>query len=505
MIKRMLHIPPPGLRVQLTLWYTVVSASLVLLFCIIFYTALQQILASSFDTTLQMRAQHVAEGVILRHNGLSVTNIVNELPELDATAAYMDSSPNDDGAQQSQQQNNSLKGYSSSRVMARVLNVQGQVVYSTPLFKTLTLPASSITQPLKGTPWYGTMNDSHNQMIRIYSTMLLDKHANQHTIVGIVQVGQPLSSLHATLHRILVGLLIVTPFVLILSAFGSYWLSQRAFRSIHRLAHTAREIGANDLHQRVPVPQAQDEVHDLSIIFNQMVGRLEHSFNQQHRFVADASHELRTPVAVIRNMTDVALQQPASAEDYASVLREVNAESERLGGLINDLLVLARADEDQISLDCEPVRLDLLTADVVASLEPLALERHITLNTHTLEPATVLGDAARLIQIIMSLVDNALTYTNAGGSVTLSVETSASYVHVTVSDTGIGIAQQDIEHIFERFYRADPARSKAAGGSGLGLSIVDWAVRAHNGSTSVKSQVGQGSTFIVLLPLANPS
>jgi signal transduction histidine kinase len=183
------------------------------------------------------------------------------------------------------------------------------------------------------------------------------------------------------------------------------------------------------------------------------------------------------------------------------VLCEVNAEAERLSQLINDLLILARADEDQLSLDREPVRLDLLAFDVAATMEPIAVERGIGLQLELLEPATVKGDTARLIQVMMGLVDNALTYTNVGGIVTFNVEVSGSNACFSVCDTGIGISPDDATHIFERFYRADPARSRTAGGSGLGLSIIDWVVQAHGGSISVESQVGHGSTFTVTLPM----
>jgi signal transduction histidine kinase len=158
-------------------------------------------------------------------------------------------------------------------------------------------------------------------------------------------------------------------------------------------------------------------------------------------------------------------------------------------------------DEEQTQLDFEPVRLDLLALDVAATMEPLAVECGIALRAQELEPVTVLGDTARLIQVMMSLVDNALTYTNEGGTITLSVETDGNVVCLGVEDTGIGIAPEDVTHIFERFYRADPARSRANGNSGLGLSIADWVVRAHGGSIDVESQVGVGSTFTVRLPL----
>jgi signal transduction histidine kinase len=195
----------------------------------------------------------------------------------------------------------------------------------------------------------------------------------------------------------------------------------------------------------------------------------------------------------------------ASSDDYLATLRDVNAEAERLGLLINDLLTLARADENQFLLEREAVRLDVLAADVVATTEVLASERGITLEVKAEQPATVIGDEVRLIQVMMNLIDNAVTYTNTGGKVLLSVEVRERSVYLVVSDTGIGIAPEHLEYIFERFYRVDTARSHTAGRTGLGLAIVEWIVRAHEGSISVESQVGKGTTFTVQLPLAESS
>jgi signal transduction histidine kinase len=220
--------------------------------------------------------------------------------------------------------------------------------------------------------------------------------------------------------------------------------------------------------------------------------------------VADASHELRTPVAAIRSMTDVALAQstPIEGEEYVTVLRDVNAEAERLGHLINGLLLLARSDENQVLFEHELVRLDLLGADVAATIEPLATERGITLEIVTKQPTIVMGDEVRLIQVIMNLLDNAIIYSNRGCKVMVEVKTEQNKAFMIVSDTGIGIAEDHLDHIFERFYRVDPARSRAAGSTGLGLAIVDWIVRAHDGSITVKSEVGKGTTFTVVLPIA---
>ena len=487
----------PGIRVQLTVWYTLVSAVLILIFGLTLYTALQTMLASSFDITLQMRAQQVAEGVSVNHDNISVSDIVDELPELNATAALIDSDnvSSDNGQQTSAES----AADTNQNIIARVFDTKGNMLFSSPTSRSLVAPPESISRPLQGKPWYGTITNTNGQQIRLYSTMLV----NHKTIFGVVQVGQSLTSVTESMQNITVLLLLFTSLALLFSAYGSYVLAGRAFRPIHRLTRVAHEIGAKDLHQRVPIPEANDEVRELALIFNQMIGRLERAFNLQRRFVADASHELRTPVSVIRSITDVALSEPAPLEEYVLVLKDINAESERLGKLINDLLALARADEGLVQFDHDAVQLDLLTSDVVDSMEALAAERRITLAVGQLQPATILGDAARLIQVIMSLVDNALTYTNIGGTVTLSVKTTRTHALLIVCDTGIGIAPKDQEHIFERFYRADPARSRAAGGSGLGLSIVDWVVRIHNGQVSVESRPGQGSIFTIALPLQN--
>jgi heavy metal sensor kinase len=507
MIKSYLrHLLPLGIRAQLMLWYTAVFALLILLFSIIFYTTLKASLASGIDTALQIRTQQIAAGVTVEGNKISIQDITGDLPGLDNNSTPSQSNNSTSNTDQTDGPNSTSNTENQSGLqsdvnigtLVRILNNKGQVFYSSPAFSSLSVPTISITNPLHNIPWQGTVTAHNGQTVRLYSIALIN---NDH-IFGVIQVGESLAQLTLTLQSITVALFVITPFVLLLGAIVSYWLAKRAFRPIFQLTRTARNIKAGDLHQRVPVPPARDEVHDLALTLNEMIGRLDLAFTQQRRFVADASHELRTPVTVIRNITDVALVQPLAVDEYVTLLRDINAESERLGHLINDLLALARADEGQIPLDQEEIRLDLLACDVAATMEALAIERGITLNLEKMEPATVKGDTARIIQVMMGLVDNALTYTNVGGTVAINVETHEASASFSVRDTGIGIGAEDMPHIFERFYRADPARSRVAGGSGLGLAIVDWVVRAHGGSVSVESQVGQGSTFTVTLPLA---
>ncbi|HKD75421.1 MAG TPA: HAMP domain-containing sensor histidine kinase, partial [Ktedonobacterales bacterium] len=392
-----------------------------------------------------------------------------------------------------------------SAPLVRILDTQGNVVYYSPLFANLKVSSPDTLKSINGKSFWETrVLTTDGQVIWVQSGPLMTSDGH---VYGVLQVGStqapqdnPVSPLVQFVEEI------ALPLVWTLGIGGSYALAARAFRPIRKLTETARRIGEDtrDLHQRVPLPAARDDVRNMAVTFNEMLERLDRSFTQQRRFVADASHELRTPVAAIRSITDVALAQEeiSTVADYAGVLRDVNAEAERLGKLINALLSLARADEGKLHLDCDQVRVDLLSDDVVKSCAPLAEERGIALCAGTLEPAMVNGDTARLIQAIMSLVDNALTYTNAGGTVTVSVLRKEREALIAITDTGIGIDAKDLPHIFERFYRADPARSRVVGGSGLGLALVDGVVRAHNGSVGATSAPGQGSTFTIVLPLA---
>ena len=506
MSKLLRRIRPPGMRIQLTLWFIAVFSVLMLLFGAIFYINLRASLQTSFDTSLQLRTQQIAAGINEDRGTITIHDVTGALPGITDPDAVTDNATPKSNPQSS----STTTATPSTPVktnedvnlgaLVRILNIRGDVVYVTPAFLALNIPPSSVTQPLHGNTWQGTVTAKNGQTVRLYSTTL----AENGTVYGIVQVGESLAPLGNTLRSVAVELLLIVPFVLILGAFGSYWLAAHAFAPIDRLTRIARRIEAGDLHERVPVPRSKDEIQSLALTFNEMIERIDKAFVRQRRFVADASHELRTPVAAIRSMTDVVLAQstPIESEEYVAVLRDVNAESERLGHLINGLLLLARSDENQVLFEHELVRLDLLATDVAATIEPLATERDITLEIVARQPILVMGDEVRLIQVIMNLLDNAVTYSNSGARVKLEVKKEQNKAIMIVTDTGIGIAKDHLDHIFERFYRVDPARSRAAGSTGLGLSIVDWIVRAHDGSITVESEVGKGTTFTVALPIA---
>ncbi|HVU71202.1 MAG TPA: ATP-binding protein [Ktedonobacteraceae bacterium] len=318
----------------------------------------------------------------------------------------------------------------------------------------------------------------------------------------MLQVGLSLTSQHQLLRQLVTLLFIVGALALLLCAVSSYWLAARSLRPVRKVAQTARHIQAGDLHQRVPLPRAHDEIYDLALTFNDMLDSLEQTMLRQQRFVADASHELRTPVAVLRNKASIALLKPQTRQHYETVLQQIITETERLGHLISDLLVLARGDEGRARFERQPIRFDLLTRATVSSAQVLAEERAIQLTVEAETPVTLRGDEARLMQVVMNLVENALSYTDPGGMVQVEVHAQKDGACLLVRDTGRGIAPQHLPHLFERFYRADPSRRQTSGNnSGLGLAIVEWIVRLHGGTITVTSEVGKGSCFCVQLPL----
>lgn len=498
MMRRMLRFWPPGIRAQLTLGYTVVFGLMLLMLVPIIFLITSHAVTGRITDDLDAHARQIATNISHVNHMIVIHDPSHSLPGI-ATNGLVVS----DGILKDPPTPITNVGTDVNYdAIVRVLNLSDQPIYTSPAFASLPLSAKTSLQgyntALAGSSWRDSIRTSDGKNVLLLSVALVD---DSHHTFAVIQVGQSVGQINDIQRTLQISFLLVVPLLLLVAFAGSYGLATRAFRPVRRLTEVAKGIKGGDLHRRVPLPAARDDVRALAVTFNEMIGQLEKSFTQQRRFVADASHELRTPVAVIRSVTDVALAQDASKEEYASVLRDVNAEAERLGKLINTLLALARADEGHFAVEQVTMRLDLLAADAVASAQALAEEKGLMLVTGVLDEATVRGDTGRLIQVIMSLVDNALTYTPTGGRVTVAVTTSGGTAHLTVTDTGIGISPTDLPHIFERFYRADLARTHAAGGSGLGLALVDEIVRAHGGTVSASSLTGVGSTFTVTLPL----
>jgi len=289
--------------------------------------------------------------------------------------------------------------------------------------------------------------------------------------------------------------------ILAVGMLGGWWLSRRAIAPIERMSQTADEMQSNTLSHRVDVKGFDTEFAKLGTVLNSMFDRLNDSFQQQRRFVADASHEMRTPLSVIMSSTGLALSKDREPEEYRMQLETCQRSANRMHQLVESLLMLARLDGSQPPEPSVLVDLAKLAAESVAWLEDLASEKNIQLKTN-LQPSFVIGHPSLLNQVLTNLIVNAIQYNRAGGTVYINVQNDSNSVLLVVEDDGIGIPSSDIPHLFERFYRVDQARSRNSGGSGLGLSICHRIVQIHGGSIEVDSTVGEGSKFKVRLPVA---
>jgi heavy metal sensor kinase len=315
-----------------------------------------------------------------------------------------------------------------------------------------------------------------------------------------IQAAAPLDALQRGLRDAAWLLAATVPLALLLAAAGGYWLSRRALAPVDRITAAARLIGAENLSQRLDVVPTGDELERLAETLNEMIARLETAFQKIARFTADASHELRTPLAVMRTTAEVALRAPSGSEQRAA-LEQVVAEVERTSQLVENLLLIAKADSGAAELHRRPVDIVAAVREACTEGEVLARVKGVALTTQ-LPTASIFvhGDRDALRRLFLILLDNAVKYTPAGGSLSVALQASDGTVVGTVRDSGIGIEPEHLPHIFERFYRADRARSRAEGGAGLGLAIGRWIAEAHGGRITVESEGRRGSSFHVHLP-----
>ena len=302
--------------------------------------------------------------------------------------------------------------------------------------------------------------------------------------------------IHSALSRLRWILLLSVPLILLIATGGGYWLSKRAMSPVEEITRTAHTIGMRNLSRRLPVPPTGDALQRLSETLNDMFARLESAFQQISQFTADAAHELRTPLALIRTTAEVALRS-GQPDEYKDALTQIVEETARTTVLVEHLLFLARADVGGTLPVNSAFQLESVMLQVVASARKLAAARGIELSAPAhISQVELHGDAAAMRRLLLILLDNAIKYTPNGGSVTIAMNRSA----IEITDSGIGISAEDLPHIFERFYRADKARSRDSGGAGLGLSLAKWIAEAHGASISVESRAGVGSKFVLHLP-----
>jgi heavy metal sensor kinase len=378
----------------------------------------------------------------------------------------------------------------------QIIDLKGNVLYRSHVFEENS-PAPFSTDP-SGRPRYENRKLGRRHFRFISEQMKV----NDRTYA--VQVGHPMHEEIETLEDFQTYLLWFAPLLLLSASAVGYWMSRGALAPVDALTRTARMISGHDLSSRLEQLHTGDELQRLSDTLNEMLGRIESSFRRITDFTADASHELRTPVALIHTEAELALRRSRSEEQYREALQHILGEAERTKKLLEGLLALARADSGREVLDIELIDLSAMLRESSAKWSQVAGLRGIEFASNLeLVELCATADPNAISRIIDILLDNAFKYTPSPGKVTLSAGQTADHTIITVEDTGIGIAPEDQPKIFERFYRVDKVRSRTLGGSGLGLAIARWIVALHHGTITVKSQLGEGSIFQVQIPLGN--
>lgn len=388
----------------------------------------------------------------------------------------------------------------ASDTFVRVSSANG-VLYKTgdirdPFVDTSKLPLSD----LKNLNAVRRLRVQGGEQLLLYTT----SYRSQTGTVYLVEYGASTEPIQNILRSLFLILLITTPLILVIAALGGYVLMSQPLRPVVTLTERAEKVGRTDLGERLPIIPTGDELERLSLALNRMIERLEETVSHNRRFSADASHELRTPLTIIRGELE-ALQQtpglePSVIEGAGSALEECH----RMSTIVESLMAISRLEGGE-HMEMEPVDLVSITRTTLDHLVLLAEEKKISLEFEGSGAVMVSGNAMRLKQVIVNLVDNAIKYTPEGGAVRVSVSASGDTAVLSVSDTGIGIPSTAIPLIFERFYRADEVRSRTSGGIGLGLAIVKSICTAHHGAISATSMEGQGSKFRIELPLISVS
>ena len=479
-----------SLRFKLTLWYVLILGILLIAFSSFLYLTLSKSLYRDVDNKLRSLAELVASESTSPLSKFGFGNIDQTL----------ETSMN-------------LKPIGK---FIQVLDESGKIGRKSDNMRNVQLPISlnALKNASSGFITFETTSSFGNIPLRIITFPV--KENNQ--VAKIVQIASSLEDVEDALNTLLIILIITVPLALLVASVGGQFLANKALKPVDQITQTVRMITSKNLNQRIKPLRVKDEISRLIDTFNEMILRLDQSFSQIKQFTADASHELKTPLTILKGEVEVSLRKKRETTEYIQILESNLEEVNRMSKIVEDLLLLTKMDIGEIRLNREDVNLTDMIKEVVDQMNILAQPKNIRIEIpNHQDNIHILGDALRIRELFLNLIENGIKYTEGGGSISIAVDKEilfkektqsntpdqerAKFAKITISDTGIGIAKEDQERLFNRFFRVDKARSREQGGSGLGLSICKWIVEAHQGEIMVESEIGKGSSFIVKLPL----
>lgn len=477
-----------NIRLRLTLWYTAILSLILVIFGVIVYFGLSRSLLITTDDHLRREAAQIIGEI--KFESTEHSNGDEETAEQSG----------DEHSQRAGDIEVELEYVPEEGVFWRILDSKGRPFLDPGYFDgaALTVVAGEFSRSHFE---YSTLADG--TPIRLFTAPFVIEGKG----AGVIQIAESYQEIQ-TVQRQLVFLLVVSiPFVLLIASAGGWFMAANALAPIDRIARMADQISAKDLSQRLNLDLPNDEVGRLAATFDKMLVRLEDAFERQRRFIADASHEMRTPLTILKGDVEVALNRPRSAESYRQTLEMVNQTTDRLTDLVEELLMLARADNNQYPLELEDFDLADLLANEVKHFKPRAQEKDIALRLDAPRSLPIRADRDKLARLFLNLIDNAIKYSQSGDHVNVTAVTLDHQIRVDITDTGPGIPPEHLESLFDRFYRVDKARSRdlsnanGNSGAGLGLSIAQWLAEVHQGRIDVTSEIDRGTTFTVHLPL----
>jgi heavy metal sensor kinase len=463
-----------AVRFRITVQHTLVFAGLFAIFGFGLYYGLQDLIFSDVDSQLGRRAKLLLPQLVIV-DGEPMLRPEAEPASQELRTAYLHTEITDD---------------------------KGEMLKPSPRFRS-PAPARKKTPPAppqrrvsKAEDPIFTTITSEDERFRLAIVSLRDETGQAY----IVRLGYSLKPIDEAFENLRLFLLAGGPLIAAMAAVGGWFLARRSLQPVAHITQAAQQISAQGLAQRIPVRGVDDELDELARTFNEMLERLQRSFEQARTFSFDAAHELRTPLTIMRGETEVALLRNSSAADLRRVLLSNLEEINRITAIVNDLLTVAAGEAGTLEIRRESVRLSELAGNLVDTVQVLAEDKFVRLEASIQPDVRTHGDSLRLSQLLLNLLDNAIKHSSPGQTVRMSLEKNGGGPVLKVEDSGSGIAEQDLPHIFDRFFRTDRSRSRQVPGSGLGLSICKWIVDAHGGSIHVASRLGAGSVFTVQLP-----
>ncbi|HEY6951104.1 MAG TPA: ATP-binding protein [Bacteroidota bacterium] len=489
-----------SIRTKLTLWYAAWSSVTLLGSGLIGYLVLRETLENNLDRSLRSEIKWVNDFIEPTAKKIKLKkSAILELNRLKQEATPPVDSSDVDVTPEEQEQVDAMWNQiyqhtllSPRRHFIQIVDRNGRLLY-----RSLSLGKQEIQYPDSLIP-YGRISLSNFQG-EDRKDFRLAVTQNDHVKIF---VAYPLDPINEVLDNLFASYRLLVPLTLLISVIGGWFLAHKSLRPVDDVTRAAREITAQNLTRRLPTHHVDDEIGRLTEQFNDMIGRLQASFAQIQQFSADASHELRTPLTIMRGEIEVALRNGHLPKSSRELLQSTHDELVRLSSIVDSLMTLVKSDSGRLVFNFTPLPLDTMIEELFEDARLLAKSKSISVKLSHCDRVAIDGDATRLKQLFLNLIDNAIKYTPPHGRILLSLERQNGSAVVSVKDTGIGIHRKFQGKIFERFYRVERARSESVPGSGLGLSIAKWIAEAHHGSIEVRSREKKGSTFVVTLPIA---